>query len=151
MLVAARFKYKTLINNQVHPGNENINNQFSVEMAEMKRSKKLSDLLAYMSIVYFIIGPFTSTLLTVSKALPSDFLFNVGSAVTPILLIQGTFLTTTLLFLKEFRNDYKTILPQKVLAWFSNENPPGQVHNASGPVTISDYLNNSCLRNKIIL
>jgi len=39
-----------------------------------------------------------------------------------------------LLFLKEFRTDFKTILPEKLQSWFSNENPPEQVHNSAGTV-----------------
>jgi len=39
-----------------------------------------------------------------------------------------------LLFLKEFRTDFKTILPEKLQSWFLNENPPEQVHNSAGPV-----------------
>jgi len=99
----------------------------------LKLAKRLSKVLAFSTIIYFILGPLSSSLLFVLATLNviNDLATSfVGAALSMTQLIEGSFYALSLLAMKAFRDDFrKLVVPN--LKWF--ENNVGVVGNAGNP------------------
>jgi len=118
MLIVAGSKYRKLINN-LSPND-------SVEIAQLKRSRKITQVLSHTAIVYFFLGgPLVSSIIASLQGPGLDFLFTLSSLLTAMLMVKGIFYTISLLFVQQFREDFLKILPKQLFG-FLVKNDQGQ-------------------------
>jgi len=84
------------------PGQSNNLNEIRV-----RDYKRVSRMLAYTSLLYFLIGPFFVTAVTILKqVLPSQLFLTISSWMTLSNAVQGLFYSVSLLLIETYRDDF---------------------------------------------
>jgi len=98
------------------PGQSN-----NLNAVKVRDYKKLCRVLGYTSLLYFFLGPlFLTVVISLVHFLPIQLALVISSWLSISNLIQGTFYTTSLLFMETFRQDFLTMFGMKKLTTLAN-------------------------------
>jgi len=89
-------------------------------IATLKLTKRLSRVLAYSTLIYFLLGPLSSmTLLVLYQVLPAFATSFIAAILGAMAFLEGSFFTLSLLAMKVFRDDFRKLVAPN-LQWFQN-------------------------------
>jgi len=91
---------------RIRHANFNDTNNSSINYVEMKRTRKLTLVLTYTSVVYLIIAPMSFTVLSI-LAVTNPFIKRwLAPSVSWLLCLEAVFYTGSLLFTEDYREDF---------------------------------------------
>jgi len=109
MLLTARCKLA-----QIDTSTENGNQISSVNAINIKMTRRLSKLLAYTTMAYFIIGPLPNTVSALLVSfLPADIV-SLGSYIGWMTFTESSMYLVSLLFLDQFREEFLSMFIKKL-------------------------------------
>jgi len=90
----------------IRPKNFNDTNNSSINYVEMKRTRKLTLILTYTSVVYLILSPMSFTVLSILAVTNSFIERWLAPSVSWLLCLEAVFYTGSLLFTEDYRADF---------------------------------------------